>query len=488
MPPQMGQQPRQMPPQGRPVQGMPPMQGQTPMAPQPEPPRKKSRTGGLIFYSIFFGCILACYIAAYFGLGSLQDWLVKYEAAQPTRKCQEVFVQYFENADWGQLYDMAGIQQTTYEGKEAFSQYMDQKVGDKKLSYLETSAGLSKDKKYIVRLDTEKIASFTLTDKNQSQEVTDIPDWQLADIELFFQGNGSYQIETLAGYKVKVNGVELDESAVIRVATTKAGEYLPEGVTVPALYTHQVTGLMAVPNVEVTDETGADVPTQYDEATRTFHINTDNAAGTVTEKEKERALEALKTYAIYMSQKSGGDTKLAEYFKRGTDLYKTLSSMERMWNQSYASYSLTDESVKDCVRYSDDLFSARVSLKLHLVRKDGTEKVTDIDRSMFFQKDSGKWKCYDMTAVDVSQPVEKVRLTFKQEDQILKNEMVDASAPQIECPLVTAPEGKTFMGWMREEVMDNGDRVMHLTLEPDANGKVTTPADLQPMVLYPLVE
>ena len=39
-----------------------------------------------------------------------------------------------------------------------------------------------------------------------------------------------------------------------------------------------------------------------------------------------------------------------------------------------------------------------------------------------------------------------------------------------------------------EEIKEDGSRVMHLTLKPDASGKAPTPADLQPMVLYPLFE
>ena len=482
MPPQMSRDPRQMPPQMQGMGQIPPM-----MELPPEKPRK-SRTGGLVFYTIFFACIFGIYLFAYGLLGDLQDWLVKYEAAQPTRKCQEVFAQYFETPDWGQLYDLAGVQGTEYEGKDAFIAYMDQRVSGREITYLETSAGLSKDKKYIVRADNEKIASFTLTDKNQAVEVTDIPDWELGKIELFYQGNSTYYIETLAGSTTTVNGKPLDETAVIRVATTKVGDYLPEGVTVPAKQTQQITGLMAVPQVEVTDAEGKPVTVTYDEASRTFTADMSNAGGVVGEDLKERALEGLKTYAIYMSQKSGGDTKLAEYFERGTELYKTLSSMERMWNQSYAGYSLTDESVTDAVRYSEDVFSARVSVTLHLERKDGTEKVTVIDRTMFLHKVGSKWKCYDMTAVDVNEPVEKVRLTFRTEEEILKSELVDTAAAVIECPMVSAPEGKTFGGWMKEEIQENGDRLMRVMFTPDETGNVPMPQDLEPMTLYPLFE
>ena len=496
--------PRQQPQQGqrpaaarRPAPQQPrrpaPQQPQRPMPQQAAPvvqeaPRKKSHVGGLIFYTIFFLVIFVFYTCVFFGLQSLQDWLVRYEAAQPTKKSQEIFQMYFEDPNWGLLYDNAGVEKSAYEGKEAFVTYMEDRVGDTPLNLLETSAGLSKDKKYIVRLGDEKIASFTLTDRNQAEGVADIPDWQLGKIELFYQRSETYWVETLEGYTTKVNGVALDETANVRVGTNKAGEYLPEGINPPTTYTQEISGLMAKPEVTVTDASGKPVEVQYDETDHTFRVPA-LAKEEIPQEEKETALEAIKTYAVYMSSKSGGDEKLAKYFKRGTPLHKTITGMERTWNQSFKDYEFTDESVTDYVRYTDDLFSARVKVTLHLNRKDGTEKVTDVDQSMFFSRENGSWKCYDMTAVDVMEPVEKVRITFRNGDTVLSTELYDTGVKQIQCPLVTAPEGKTFSGWVMEELKDSGDRVMRVMLTPDESGLAAAPADgLRPMNLTPLFE
>ena len=155
--------------QGRPAAAVRPAAPQPqnvrgPVPPQVQPPvQKKRHYGSLVFYIIFFACILAIYTFTYVKLGDLQNWLVRYEAAQPTRKYEEVFDLYFKDPNWGLLYDNAGIPESTYEGREAFIAYMEQKVGDTPLTGLETSAGLSKDKKFIIRLGDEKVASFTLT-------------------------------------------------------------------------------------------------------------------------------------------------------------------------------------------------------------------------------------------------------------------------------------------------------------------------------------
>lgn len=160
--------------------------GKRPPAAQamPEKRRKGPRLGGVIFYTLYFMFILVFFVATFFGLQWLQGWLTDYQAAQPTTKSQEVFEQLFSHPDWSALYDAAGIEDTPYEGKEQFVAYMENKVGDSALTFKETSAGLSGDKKYLVLLGDEKIASFTLS--GQTAAITDIPDWELGGVELFF--------------------------------------------------------------------------------------------------------------------------------------------------------------------------------------------------------------------------------------------------------------------------------------------------------------
>lgn len=478
----------QRPAAGRPMPQNPQMQNQVPPMAQPPMPKKR-HYGTLVFYIIFFACLAVIYGFTYLKLGDLQDWLVRYEAAQPTRKYEEVFDLYFKDPNWGLLYDNAGIEESTYEGREAFIAYMEQKVGDTPLNGLETSAGLSKDKKFIVRLGDEKVASFTLVDMNHATGKTDIPNWQLGQIELFYERTGTYYVKTIEGQQVQVNGVPLGETDMIKISTTRANEYLPEGLSAPMTAVYQVDGLMVKPEVVVTDAKGYGVETTYDEESHTFTVPAASGSQEMDPELQTYVLDAIKTYARYMSAKGGLENELAEYFKRGTDLFKTFTSMERTWNQRYRSSSFSGDSVKNYVPYSDSLFSVRVSTSLHLERGDGSEKVTLLDQSMFFEKINGKWKCTEMTAVDVSEPVEKVRLTFKNGTQLLQTSMVDTSLGKIPCPAVEVPQGKTFTGWVVEERNSAGNRVMRLMLEPDENNMAPAPLEgLKPMVLMPLFE
>lgn len=462
--------------------------GKRPPATQtvPEKRRKGPRLGGVIFYTLYFMFILVFFVATFFGLQWLQGWLTDYQAAQPTTKSQEIFDQLFSHPDWSALYDAAGIEDTPYEGKDQFVAYMENKVGDSQLTFKETSAGLSGDKKYLVFLGDEKIASFTLS--GQTAAITDIPDWELGGVELLFDRNETFYIQNMDGHTVYVNDVLLDDSHVIQIATTVAAEkYLPIGVTGVSMCTQQVSDLLVAPVVTVFDESGNPMEVSYDEESHTYTERT--KANTIPDEEKEAAVNTAKTYCLFMI-KQADRSDIAKYFDTSSDIYSVITNLGDLWVQNNNGYRFTKEEVSDYARYSDDLFSARVALTLNVTRTDGTTKDYDYDQTLFFRKqDTGKWLAYEATNVDVNAPVGKVRLTFMNGDTVLSSEFVKTDATELDTPLVSAPEGKVFIGWYRIDKYDNGTTYT-MVFDPDENGHVTIPngTTLEPMTLYALFE
>ena len=480
---------------GRPVPpAAPAAQGRKASAPVPQKKKKGPRTGGVIFYTLYFMFILVFFIGTYFGMNWLYGWLEDFEAAQPTAKAEQVFNQLFTNPDWSALYEASGAQDSPYEGKEEFVSYMQQKVDPTQLDYLETSAGLSGDKKYQVRMGDEVIATFTLVDKNNVGDTTlenlgDIPDWELGTVELTFQRNSTYRIELLNGHTAYVNGVALDESFTIQEATTKAEEYLPEGLSGVVMCTQEISGLMAQPTVTINDQNGSPMEVTYDETTRTFTERTEN--NTMSDEEKNRALEAAHTNCLYMIERADrGD--VAQYFDNSSSAYADIVNAGELWMQANSGYEFTNESVTNYARYSDSMFSVRVSVDLVVTRTDGTKNTFEYDRTLFFEKkDSGKWMVVTATNVDVSQPVGRVRITFMNGDTQLVSDFYDTSASQVVTPVISPiPEGKVFSGWARQDVDESGRTTMTVIFQPDDSGIVNIPegTTLTPMTLYALFE
>ena len=455
---------------------------------QAAPKRRGPRLGGVIFYTLYFLFIFLFFAGTYVGLQWLHGWLCDYEAAQPTTKCQEVFDQLFSDPDWSALYDAAGVEDTLYEGKEAFVSYMENKVGDSELTYLETSTGLSTDKMYIVKLGSEKVATFTLVGK--TDHPTDIPDWQLGSIELFYERQESFLIELADGYTAYVNGVALDDSFTIQVATTKADStpnFLPIGVSSPKTYVQQITGLMAVPTVTVTDASGQDVPVSYDAETRTFTAQTE--ANTMSDTEKELALNAIKTYAEYQIKEASAN-KVAKYFDSSSDAYSNIMATVLNWTKGNNGYMFSNDSVTGYARYSDTLFSVYATTELTINLTDGGTTVKSVNATLLFQLKNGSWKVIHMTNADVSEPVGKVRLTFMNEDTVLVSELYENDTNELIIPIPSADEGKVFAGWVRKDKNEDGSTTLTLVFTPDDSGLVTIPSGttLEPMTLYAYFE
>ena len=446
--------------------------------------KKGSRKGGVIFYTFYFMLILLFAGASFLGLKWLENWLTAYEAAQPTVKCQEVFDQLFADPDWGTLYEMAGVEDSLFEGKDAYVAHMQSKVGDRDLTYLETSAGLSQDKKYVVQLDGENIATFTLV--GEQEFITDIPDWTLGKVDLLLQRNNTVRIQKLDAHTVHVNGVALDDSYTIQIASTSAEDYLPIGLTGVRMCTQEVTGLMTDPVITVTDEEGNQKEVSYDEGLGCYVELTES--NTISDAHRELALETVKTYCKWMIEEVNSRATIAKYFDPSADPYKNIISMQNdRWMQDHNGYKFTNETVSGYAMYGDSIFSVRVSLSLNVTRTDGTVKEYSFDQALFFNlKDTGNWLCYEMTNEDVSMPRGEVRLTFMDGEDLLTTGFYDTDASNLIAPVLSAPEGKVFSGWVRKDVDANGRTTLTLMFQPDAEGKVSIPegTTLTPMVLY----
>lgn len=454
-------------------------------------PRKRRgpRLGSVIFYTLYFLFIFLFFVAVFFGLQWLQGWLVDYEAAQPTAKSEEVFHRLFDDPDWGSLYEAAGIPDTVYEGKDAFVTYMEDLVGDQELSYQLTSSGLSQDKKYFVNLGTKRLAYFTLRNANTSTSQTDIPDWTLNEVGLFYERANGYRIQTVDGHIPHINGIALTEDHIIQLTTMKEDDsgFLPAVSFSAKTNVYEVTGLITQPTITVLDENGNEMDVLYDDAAGMYVEQTQTIS--ISEEERQIALDALKVYAKYQI-KEASSKEVAKYFDSNGQAYKSIMQTVLTWTKRNNGISFDNDSVTNYCRFSDTMFSAYVTTELTIKLTDGGTQTKPINSTLLFSKQGGSWKVTKMTNMNVAEIVGKVRLTFMNGDVVLSKDFYDVEAETLATPLISVPDGKVFSGWYKEVVKENGTREQFLVFVPDANGDVTIPSGttLEPMVLYPLFE
>ena len=125
---------------------------------------------------------------------------------------------------------------------------------------------------------------------------------------------------------------------------------------------------------------------------------------------------------------------------------------------------------------------------MFVTRTDDTVKEYEVDHSFFFELQGKTWKCINMTNVDIRQQTASVRLTFNTGDSVIYTNLFAEDVAKIEAPMVTAPEGKVFDGWYRQDVAADGSISYTLVFTPDENGLITLPSGtkLEPMTLYAL--
>lgn len=490
-------------PQARPQQQRPASQRPAqPKAPQPRRQveneavlqKRGPRTGSMVFYGFYFGLILVFFVGIFITLNWLNGWLGKYEAAQPTIKCQQVFDQLFANPDWAQLYRLAGDPtgtgtnkyDTQFEGQDAFVRYMTEKVGSQQLSYVETSGGLT-GKKYLVRLGTEKLASFTLL--GQQENIIDIPDWQLGEVELFLNRNQSIKIRKMENHVAYINNNPLSDDYTIQIASTKADERQAAENRIRTSI-QEVDGLLTTPELLVYDQTGAPIEVRYNADSGMFEEQISAIA--ITDEERSAVFGALEAYAGFMINASGSRAAVAKYFDGGSQTYNDIVKMNgELWMNADRGHEFLNEEILGYTKHSDTLFSVRASMVMHVKNKDNTEKDYNVTQSMYFQYKNNKWVCTEMTNEDITAPVGEVRLSFYDlAGNQLSSDFYSTGIKSLTTPVVTAPAGKVFKGWATVETNDQGQKTWNVVFQPDEMGNVTFPDgyNLVPMKLYPLFQ
>lgn len=441
---------------------------------QEKAPAKKRRftprTSTLIFYTVYAMLVLGFLAGMIWCHHWLTARLTDYEAAQPTVKCQEVFEKHFRDPDWEALYKLLDIPDTTFEGSEAFARYMEARVGGEELTYRRTSAELTNRMEYVVLCREEPIGRFTLASPPHTP--SQIPDWHLDEMELFYEYSHSVQIRKLAGQTVYINGVALDESYTIQIDTTSAEDYLPEGSHDTTLHTQRLEGLLVEPEVSVTDELGNPVEVEYDPMAK-LYFTVLPLQPEINPEQENAVLQAAAACARFLTGVITEET-LSQHFAPGYEAYWHITSAEP-WMEAVA-ISLGSGTVTEFRSYSQDVFSARVTLPLAATDREGNTRDFTVEATFIFQKRSGKWLCLNLTREDMTLPVSRVRVTFINGDAVISSEFYPTDISRLITPVVS---GSDFSGWA---ILRQGTLVPVFT--PGQVAVYTKENPLMPMTLY----
>ena len=381
-----------------------------------------------------------------------------------------IFSQLFAQPDWEMLYEMAGLQDTPFEGGSAFATYMTRKCQDNTLSFREFKSDKEDVRRYVVFCGDEKIAGWTLSAGSQ---------WQIDKLEFFYTREICVTVLVDPESTVFVNGVALGNDYTIETVQTKAENYLPDGIHGYRSKLQRVDGLLLTPVVTATDKSGNEIALVFDEESGIYRQPfTVNQMSEVQEHFVRNAAIADAQFAIDEINAK----QLAAYFDAETDLYRMIVKCPHNI-QTYIK-SVIDESkieVSQFRQYSDTLFSARVKLTQKITRTYGTIKTYKLDKTYFFTlNEKGEYRVVMATNEDAAREEKCVRLDFVQ-GQSIDTRIVPADEKFADTPKMSS---ENFLGWAKRTKLDNGDVVMTVRILPDG----TVLGDLEPMMLYPIYQ
>ena len=449
-----------------------------------EVPAKKPfiTRGTLRFYSLFLGCVLGLVIILLCLMVPLRMLLTQYETAQPQKTADEIYSLLFADPDWALLYDMAKIEGTTFEGRSAFVTYMENKVGDRELKCMEVPNGLSKDKRYSLRLGREEIASFTTYAYDDG--VSTFPLWTLGTVELYFSRNESVTITKMPGYTVYINGVPLDDSYTVLYVETMAENYLPGELDGYHYVQQRVEGLLNQPDVVVVDENNKPLTLTQDPVTGVYSTEIPTSP-TMTAEELQMILAAAQA-ELRFSVKKLSAAELRQYFDTNSSAYMTLNSKPALIDKCQSCEFLAETAVvKDFYRYDSSTFSARVRAEMNVVLPNGETQLISLDTTYIFcENNAGKYMVTDSVDANLPEVITSVLVEYVVDGEVIGSFVTDVNSSNPPAPMPEVQTGGAFLGWGKM----NSDGSMTLVLEAisDVQFQVVPGQTLTYGKLYPV--
>ena len=395
------------------------------------PKRRPNFRHALRFLVGLFALSLCALVLLCCAMEPLKRWLTELESLRPEYTDQQVYEMVFADPDWDLIYDLAGVEGTVFEGKDTFVAYMETKLKGKDLTCTRISDGLSGDRRFVLRDGDETIVSFTMTETSGDPLY---PNWTLGTVEVYFTREQSVTVMTHPDYTVYINGVALDDSYIIAASRMAAEDHIPEGLHADRTVTMQVNGLLCEPTIEVVDRslTKQDI---YYSADLDLYSTLIPTTEPITDEELTMVTEAAKMHALF-DVRGCNIAKLRKYFDANSPAYAQLSKAEPFC-EGYKSHKLNEKKiyVSDFYRYSDELFSVHVKLKMNVTTKEGETLKYALDTTYFFAlMPNGAYRVIDLTDADLMAKRYQVRLTYVYNGETLLSQLVDTDAKTYPAP------------------------------------------------------
>ena len=213
--------------------------------------------GRLIFICTWLGIFAVTFLIWALFLGGINKDLAKYEGYQPVYAADEVFREYFADAEAADLMQYAQLNLSAYDTEDAALDCLENLITGKELSYLEKNVE-GEEVHYEVLSSGVSFAEFSVVTDEESKEIFGAHGYKLGEIKVYIEPSFNAVIFAPKNAIVKVNGKVLgEEYRVGEYRELADAVYFPDDDTDARLMAeYHIDGLFAAPAVSVTNTAG----------------------------------------------------------------------------------------------------------------------------------------------------------------------------------------------------------------------------------------
>ena len=336
------------------------------------------------FKQIYLLTMAVLFTAAALWLGYFWLLLEEYEKKTPDYAAKQVFKQYFEDVDYGTLYELEKPKLSEVESYDGYTSYLGSKIGTGIISFGAAPTGVPGLKKYNVFADGVRFAEFELSPAEESGARR----WELSRLDTLLD-KGLLTVEILEGFTLFVNDMEIGDDYLIAEGIRK-----PEADRLNLKYKrYQIAtnfGIFAIKAVDGANREGALAGGVKQTFFQEIVYDSELLA-----KYGKLAENAATTYAKYMTN-NAKLSELREFFETGTATYDALRKSEVHWYTDHIGYRFENIEASEFYDHGGEVFSCRVTLDQYIKRTETDTRRFPLDITLFFRKAGGHFLVFDL--------------------------------------------------------------------------------------------
>ena len=364
--------------------------------------KKKKRLLDSLFYRVYFAVLGVTLVCVVIGLIWLNGAVRDYEVAQPVHAA-EVVAQLFENGDYESLYAFDTSAREISGGDQAF--YVDSLKNlaqGKTLDWREAFSADANQKSYVVTLDGDKFATFTLVPSGRTTGHGN-PLWQLGSVTTHIEVRqpeptlppeaAACRVTAPQGCAVTVDGRALTEADILSTEPLLPADFLPEGSAGPMMVTYGFAPAGDQPAISVADASGEALAVEAEGENTWLCKPGEDAA--LRESYQDAIVKLGERIAKYTA-KDLSQSALLSGVADDSPAETVIKKFSNSWAPTHKTSKIVNPVVSDFYAISEDCFTCHVEFDFVLTSRRGNDYTYPTAYTFCVVRRKGEGRLYNL--------------------------------------------------------------------------------------------